>query len=148
MTKAKTTKKTKKTVKTEAKTTAILRKGLRAYVGVYGAAYEAALPVFEKAAKNYNEYAAKGEVLETLVSTYAKDTNKNVRAFAAKRFEKRAAQLRSFIPAPLKTGANDRVAELETEITKLNKKIVKLSKAAPKRVTSATKKIVKTVTAA
>lgn len=143
----KTTKKpsTAKTVKTETtKTTAMFRKGFRAYVGVYGAAYEAAMPVFEKAVKNYDDYAAKGEALETVATTYAKDANKTVRAFATKRFEMRKAQLLSIVPG----AANDRVQELETEIAKLNKKIVKLSKTAPKRATKVAKKVINTVKAA
>ncbi len=140
--------KTTKTTKTTFKTTDALRKGFRAYVGVYGAAYEAALPVWDKAVKNYNDYAAKGEVLETAATTYANDTTKTARAFVTKRFEKRSAQLRSFIPG----AANDRVSELETEITKLNKKIVSLSKTAPKkavkRATKVAKSAVKSVKAA
>jgi len=144
---AKTTK-TAKTAKMTFKTPAIMRKGFRAYVGMYGAAYEAAMPVFNKALKNYNDYAAKGEMLETAATTYAKDTSKTAREFAASRFEKRSAQLRSFIPGV----ANDRTVELEAKIAKLNKKIASLSKTAPKkaakRVTKVAKKATKTVKAA
>jgi len=145
---AKTTKAPKAAPKMTFKTPAIMRKGFRAYVGMYGAAYEAAVPVFNKAVKNYNDYAAKGEVLETAATTYANDTTKTARAFVTKRFEKRSAQLRSFIPG----AANDRAAELEAEIAKLNKKIVSLTKTAPKkaakRVTKVAKTAVKTVKAA
>jgi len=133
-----------KTAKTTFKTTDALRKGFRAYVGMYGAAYERVMPVYNKAVKNYDDYAARGEKLETFAGTFAKDA----RTFATKRFEKRTAQLRSFLPG----AANDRVQELETEISKLNKKIISLSKAAPKklakRVTKVTKKATNTVKAA
>ncbi|MCF6220014.1 MAG: hypothetical protein L3J65_02780 [Robiginitomaculum sp.] len=134
-----TTKTTKTAKKIEAtktsfvanlKTPAIVRKGFRAYVGVFGAAYEAAQPVFDKAVKNYDDYAARGEKLETVATTYAKDTRKSVTEFAKARFEKRSAQLRSFVPG----AANDRVQELEAEISKLNKKIAGFAKKATKAV--------------
>jgi len=129
----KTTKKTE-TVKTSfvanLKTPAIVRKGFRAYVGAFGAAYERALPVYEKAVKNYDDYAARGEKLETVATTYAKDTRKSVTEFAKARFEKRSAQLRSLVPG----AANDRVVELEAEIAKLNKKIVSMAKTTSKKV--------------
>ncbi len=134
----KTTKKTAKTTETvktnfvaNLKTPAILHKGFRAYVGMYGAAYEAALPVYEKAVKNYDDYAVRGEKLETVATTYAKDTRKTVTEFAKARFEKRSAQLRAFVPG----AANDRVAQLEADIAKLNKKIVTLAKKTTKKVT-------------
>ena len=137
------TKTAKKTTKMTFKTPAIMRKGFRAYVGMYGAAYERALPVWNKAVKNYDDYAVRGEVLETSATTYATDATKTARAFAAKRFEKRSTQLRSFLPG----AANDRVQELEVEIAKLNKKIVTLSKSTVKkaatRVTKVTTKVVK-----
>lgn len=131
MTNAKTT----ETVKTPAKTTEALRKGFRAYVGMYGAAYERALPVFQKAVKNFDDYALKGEKLETVAGGYAKDA----RAFATKRYTMRTAQLRSFLPS----SANDRVVELETEIKSLNKKIAKFSKTAATKVTKTVEKTVK-----
>ncbi len=121
--------------KTTAKTTEALRKGFRAYVGMYGAAYERALPVFQKAVKNFDEYATKGEKLETVASGIAKDA----RAFAAKRYAVRAAQLRSVLPG----AANDRVVELETEIQNLNKKIAKFSKSSATKVTKTVEKTVK-----
>lgn len=143
----KTTKKTtaKKTnfaanLKTNLKTPAIVRKGFRAYVGVFGAAYEAALPRYEKAVKtatkSYDDYAARGEKIETAATCYAKDTRKNVTSFAKARFEKRSAQLRSIVPGT----AKGRVVELEAEIAKLNKKIITLAKTGAK---SAPKKAVK-----
>ena len=112
------------------KTPALVRKGFRAYVGVFGAAYEAAQPVFEKAVKNYDDYAARGEKLEAVATTYAKDTRKSVTEFAKARFEKRSAQLRALVPG----SANDRVVELEAEISKLNKKIAGFAKSTTKKV--------------
>ena len=152
MTKAtnKTTKKTAKTItKTTTKTTfkapALLHKGFQAYIGLYGAAYEAALPVFDKAVKNatknYDEFATKGEKLELVATTYAKDTRKTVTEFAKARFEKRSAQLRSFVPG----AANDRVVELEAEIAKLNKKIAAKAKTTAKKATKRVTKVTKTV---
>ncbi len=146
MTKA-TKKTTKKTTKSSFIAPAALRKGLRAYVGLYGAAYEAALPVFDKAVKNvtknYDEFASKGEKLELVASSYAKDTRKTVTDFAKARFEKRSAQLRSFVPG----AANDRVAQLEAEIAKLNKKIAAKTKNTSKKATKRVTKVAKTATA-
>ena len=137
---AKTTKTTKRTLKTPA----ALRKGLRAYVGMYGAAYERALPVFEKITKNYDEFATKGEKLETVATSYAKE----LRTKAKSRLETRTAKIRSLFPK----AANDRVAELEAEIAELNKKLATKAKAAPKkatkRVTKVAKKAADTVKAA
>lgn len=133
----KTTKKTE-TVKTSfvanLKTPAILHKGVRATIGMYGAAYEAALPVYKKAVKNYDDYAVRGEKLETVATTYAKDTRKTVTDFAIARFEKRSAQLRAIMPHLKASAANDRVVELEAEIAKLNKKIVSFAKSTSKKV--------------
>ena len=142
----KTTKKTaKKANKVTFKTPAALRKGLQAYIGLYGAAYEAALPVFDKAVKNatknYDEFAVKGEKLEAVASSYAKDTRKTVTEFAKARFKKRSAQLRSFVPG----AANDRVVELEAEIAKLNKKIAAKAKTTAKKATKRVTKVTKTV---
>ncbi len=146
----------KKTTKYTFKTPAAVQKGFRAYVGLFGAAYERAVPVFEKAAKNYDNYAARGEKLETSATSFVKDASKNVSEFASKRYEMRAAKVRSFFPK----AANDRVVELEAEIAKLNKKIVTLAKntakgtakKAPKKaaksVTKVAKKTVETVKAA
>ncbi len=151
---AKTTKKTTKTSKlaftANLKTPALVRKGFRAYVGVFGAAYEAALPRYEKAVKtatkNYDDYAARGEKLETVATTYAKDTGKNVTDFAKARFEKRSAQLRSFVPLMKENTAKGRVVELEAEIAKLNKKIATSAKLATKKATKTVTKPVTTVT--
>jgi len=144
----KTTKATKYTFKTPA----AVQKGFRAYVGLFGAAYERAVPVFEQAAKNYDDYAVRGEKLETTATSFVKGTRKTVTEFAAKRYELRAAKVRAFFPK----AANDRVVELEAEIAKLNKKIVrpakKMAKKTPKKatkiVTNVTEKTVEAVKAA
>ena len=145
---------TKKTTKTNfvanLKTPALVRKGFRAYVGVFGAAYEAALPRYEKAvkdvSKSYDDYAARGEKLETAATTYAKDTRKNVTSFAKARFEKRSAQLRSFVPQMKDSTAKGRVVELEAEIAKLNKKIASTAKSTAKKATKTVAKTATTVT--
>lgn len=142
------TKTTKKTTKVTFKTPALLHKGFRAYVGLYGAAYEAAVPAFNKAAKNatknYDEFAARGEKLELVATTYAKDTRKTVTEFAKARFEKRSAQLRSFVPTFQASAANDRVQELEAEIAKLNKKITTKAKTATKKTVKRATNVAKT----
>lgn len=142
----KTTKASKTNFTANLKTPAIVRKGFRAYVGVFGAAYEAALPRYEKAVtnatKSYDDYAARGEKLETAATCYAKDTRKNVVSFAKARFEKRSAQLRSFVPGT----AKGRVVELEAEIAKLNKKIATSTKSAAKSASKKAAKVVTTVT--
>ncbi len=148
--------KTTKITKYTFTTPAAVQKGFRAYVGMFGAAYERAVPVLEKAAKNYDDYAARGEKLETSATSFVKDTRKTVTEFAAKRYEMRAAKVRSFFPPRAVKAANDRVVELETEIAKLNKKIVALAKKPTKKVlkkttkpvTNVTKKTVETVKAA
>ena len=125
--------KTTKTTKYTFKTPAAVQKGFRAYIGLFGAAYERAVPVFEKAAKNYDNYAARGEKLETSAASFVKDTSKTVTEFAAKRYEMRTAKIRAFFPPRAVKAANDRVAELEAEIAKLNKKIGATAKKAPKK---------------
>lgn len=119
------------------KTVEVLRKGFRAYVGVYGAAYDRILPVVASASKNYDVFAAKGEAMETVATTFAKDA----RVRAEKSYGDVASKVRGVFP----TSANDRVAELEAEIAGLNKKIVTFSKKATKKTATRTKKAVKTV---
>ena len=117
---------TKKATAQAANTTKFLRKSFRAYVGLYGAAYERIQPVFKTAGKNFDTFAAKGEAIETLATKAAQD----VRVRANKTFDTAKGKVRSALPR----SANDRVQELETEIAKLNKKIVTLTKKAPKKI--------------
>lgn len=114
-----------------------LRKGFRAYVGVYGAAYDRILPVVASASKNYTAFAVKGEAMETAATVFAKDA----RVRAEKSYGGVASKVRAVFPK----SANDRVAELEAEIADLNKKIVRFSKKATKKTATRTQKVVETV---
>lgn len=127
-----------KTAQTQIKkTTEAVRKGFRAYVGLYGAAYERIIPVVKTAGKNYDELAAKGEKLENAAQDFAKDFRSN----AQKTVEGTVGKVRSALPR----AANDRVEELEAEIARLNKKLSakakKATKKPVKRVVKATKKV-------
>lgn len=133
--------KTTKRVMTQSITAAkFAQKSLRAYVGLYGAAYERIQPALKTARKNFDGYAVKGEKLETAATTYAKDA----RVRANKRLDTATNKVRSVLPS----FANDRVQEMEAEIAKLNKKIVSLSKKAPKRVVKTAKKVAEVTQAA
>ncbi len=70
------------------------------------------------------ELIGKGEEIETLAEKNIADARTNVVKFAEPRIEK----IRSLIPA---AGKGDRVAELEAEVEKLNKKIATLTKKTP-----------------
>ncbi len=141
----KTNKKTtKKTVKTMPKAVEALHKGFRAYVGLFGSAYERLQPIAKNVTKTYDELANKGEKIEDNAVSFSK----HARELAAKRIEKRTAQIKSIFPK----AANDRCAELEAEIAKLNKKLAakakKTTHTATKRVTKVAKKATETVKAA
>lgn len=110
-----------------------LRKGFRAYIGLYGTAYDRIVPVVENARKNYDEWATKGEELENAAQSYAKDFRVN----AKKSVEGTVSKVRSALPG----AANDRVEELEAEIARLNKKLRTTVKKAPKKTV---KRVVKT----
>lgn len=128
-----------KTVEAKTFKTAIsLRKGLRAYVGMYSAAYDRIQPVLTKAGQNYDAYAVKGEALELAAQSYAK----GARGRAAKSYDVVVSKVRSALP----NSANDRVAELEAEVATLNKKLVTATKKVTKKtVKTAKKTISKTV---
>jgi hypothetical protein len=131
-----------KTAQTQlTKSTEALRKGFRAYIGLYGTAYDRIVPVVKSATKNYNEWAEKGEKLENEALTFAKD----FRANAQKTVEGTVGKVRSVLPR----AANDRVEELEAEIARLNKKLTASAKKAPKKaVKRAAKPVKKAVKAA
>jgi len=145
MAKTKTSaKKTAKNVKikTEAvKPTALLRKGALAYIGLYGAAFEAAKTRFATVRSStdglFDELVEKGTDIEAKASVFAKGAQLK----ATDRFSASTAKVRSVLP----TASNDRVEELEAEVTKLNKKIAAMAKkkAAAKRVKITTEKTVK-----
>lgn len=141
--KAKTSAK-KTTVKTEkaaVKTTAMLRKGMLAYIGLYGAAYERAQFRFNQAREAtdglFDTLVEKGEEIEVQATELLKDTQSKVTTT----YKQNASKVRSALP----TSANDRVEELEAEIAALNKKIVSVSKKAKKSVAKTAAKAADTV---
>ena len=134
MAKTKTTKAAQKTVETAQKetlkATALLRKGVLAYVGLHGAAYERAKFRFEQVRGAtdglFETFVEKGEELEAKASVFAKDAQVK----ATETFADTTAKVKGMMP----TASNDRVAELESELTTLNKKIASLTKKAAKPV--------------
>ena len=134
MAKTKTTKAAQKTVETAQKetlkATALLRKGVLAYVGLHGAAYERAKFRFEQVRGAtdglFETFVEKGEELEAKATVFAKDAQVK----ATETFADTTAKVKGMIP----TASNDRVAELESELTILNKKIAALTKKAAKPV--------------
>lgn len=128
------TKTTKKaTKKTDAQTrnvTSVIRKGALAYVGLYVAAYDRVKPMLattgDKAEKFFGELVEKGETVEAQAADVAVTAKTRALALAAK--------AREALPT-LPKAANDRVAELEAEIAKLNKKVAAKAKAKSKKAT-------------
>ena len=125
MAKTKATKSTKTASKKDTvKTTALLRKGVLAYVGLHGAAYERAKFRFEQVRGAtdglFDTFVEKGEELEAKATILAKTAQDK----ASETFADTSAKVKGIIPA----ASNDRVAELEAEVTALNKKISALTK--------------------
>jgi len=135
MAKAKTTKATKAAQKETLKATALLRKGVSAYIGLHGVAYDRAKFRFEQVRGAtdgfFDTLVEKGEAIEAKATVFAKDAQ----AKATETFEDTTAKVRGVLPK----GANDRVEELEAEIAKLNKKITAKTKKAAKPVRKAVK---------
>lgn len=133
MAKAKTTKAVETAQKETLKATALLRKGVLAYIGLHGAAYERAKFRFEQVRGAtdglFDAFVEKGEELEAKASIFAKDAQ----AKATETFNDTTAKVRGVMP----TASNDRVEELEAEVAALNKKISGLAKkASPKKMPS------------
>ena len=131
MAKTKATKSTKTAAKKDTvKTTALLRKGVLAYVGLHGAAYERAKFRFEQVRGAtdglFDTFVEKGEELEAKATILAKTAQDK----ASETFADTSAKVKGVIPA----ASNDRVSELEAEVTALNKKISALTKKAAKPV--------------
>jgi len=121
---AKTKTAQKETLKTTAKTTAMLRKGALAYIGLYGAAYDRAKfrveQVRGRADGLFETLVVKGEEIEGKATVFAK----GAQVKASETFSTTTSKVRGVLP----TASNDRVEELEAEITKLNKKISAMAK--------------------
>ena len=131
MAKTKATKSTKTAAKKDTvKTTALLRKGVLAYVGLHGAAYQRVKFRFEQVRGAtdglFDTFVEKGEELEAKATILAKTAQDK----ASETFADTSAKVKGVIPA----ASNDRVAELEAEVTALNKKISALTKKAAKPV--------------
>ncbi|RKQ70983.1 hypothetical protein DES40_0290 [Litorimonas taeanensis] len=135
-----TAKKVEATVDTRVeKATALLRKGALAYIGLHGAAFERAKfraeqvrTAANKARTQGEEFfgtlVVKGEEIEVKATKIAKEAQKT----ATETFEETSEKVKSFVPSNiLPLSANDRVSELEAEVTALNKKIAALSKKKP-----------------
>jgi polyhydroxyalkanoate synthesis regulator phasin len=140
----KTVKSAKKTVAKTAevaetrieRATTMLRKGVLAYVGLHGAAFdlakfraeqvrEAANKARSQGEEFFGTLVVKGEEIEAKAGEFAKDAQKT----ATETFEETSEKVKSFVPSNiLPLSANDRVAELQAEVTALNKKIAALSK--------------------
>ena len=128
MAKAKTSKTTKKAIKaTETETlkaVELARKGALAYVGLHVVAFEEAKTRLTKFRAQRNDFVdtlvARGETLETQATVLAKKTQIK----ASEQF----AETKSKVNFKLPFSANDRVEELEAEITALNKKISAMAK--------------------
>lgn len=136
MAKAKTTKKTKTANKADVSS---LRKGVLAYAGLYGLAYERAQFRAEQL-KN-----ASGELFETLVKkgetleAQGLEMTKEARAKATDMVEDSVETVKNVVPFG---GRDNRVEELEAEVAALNKKIAALSKKAstPRKAPAKTQK--------
>ena len=106
------------------KTTALLRKGALAYVGLYGAAYERAQMRYAQLRSNtdglFDTLVVKGEEIEDKAFGFAK----GAQVKATETFTTTSSKVRGVLP----TASNDRVEELEAEIAKLNKKISAMAK--------------------
>ena len=140
--------KVKTTVKTEAKpvatTAALLRKGTRAYIGLYGAAFQRAQLRFEqvKGATDglFGDLVVRGTDIENRAVSMAKIAQIK----ASDRFNATAEKVADFVPV----AANSRVAELELEIAELNAKLTQLVKPAKKTAAKAKMSTEKTSKAA
>ncbi|MGB0907478.1 MAG: hypothetical protein ACPGVT_08290 [Maricaulaceae bacterium] len=133
---------TKKSVKTNVKTfkaTALLRKGTLAYIGMHGAAFDRMKMRLEQVRSTtdglFEELVVKGEVMEAKATEFAKGTQVK----AAEQYAETTSKVRGMLPK----ASNDRVTELEAEISKLNKKLVATTKKVAKPVKAKTDKVVK-----
>lgn len=143
MAKAKTTTKKKATKKTVEVSN--IRKGARAYLGLYGLAYERAQfradQLKTASGELFETLVKKGEVLEAQTL----ELTKGARAKATDLVEDSVETVKNVVPFGVR---DNRVEELETEIAALNKKIAALSKkASTPRKTTKTTKTVKTAPA-
>lgn len=129
--------------KPAAQVTALLRKGTRAYIGLYGAAFQRAQIRFDqvKGATDglFTDLVTRGAELESRAIGMAKIAQIKT----SDRISAATDMVVDFAPV----AANSRVAELELEVAELNAKIVKLVKPVKKiaepKVKMTTKKMSK-----
>ncbi len=111
-----------------AKATTLLRKGTRAYIGLYGAGFQRAQMRFNQVKRAtdglFTDLVERGTDLETRALGMAKVAQVKT----TERFSATADKVADMVPV----AANSRVAELEAEVASLNAKIAKLGKPAKK----------------
>ena len=115
-----------------AQATTIARKSTLAYVGLHVAAFERVKPAMAAGEKFFGELVVKGEKIEEQAQTQAKDAY----AVASVKAGEIAEKVRNIVPV---FAANDRVAELETELEVLNKRVKAKAKKKTASVKSAAK---------
>ena len=122
-------------VKPVANAAALLRKGTRAYIGLYGAAFQRAQMRFEqvKGATDglFTDLVERG----TEIENRAVDMAKLAKTKSSDGISAATDKVADFVPV----AANNRVAELELEVAQLNAKISKLVKSAKKAAKPAAK---------
>jgi len=110
--------------KPSVKATKLLRNGTRAYIGLYGAAFQRAqlrLEKYKSATDGlFGDLVARG----TEIETRALDMAKIAQIKTSDSFSAATDKVADFVPL----AANSRVAELELEVAKLNAQISKLAK--------------------
>jgi len=125
---AKTKIETTATVKPVLKATELLRKGTRAYIGLYGAAFQRVQMRFEqgKGATDglFTDLVSRGTEIETRAVNLAMVAQTKTMERLSTVTDKAA----NFVPV----AANNRVAELELEVAQLNAQIEDLAKRAKK----------------
>ncbi|MGB6231089.1 MAG: hypothetical protein WBF53_13290 [Litorimonas sp.] len=143
MAKAKTTTKTTRKTKAKVAEVSTLRKGARAYLGLYGLAYERAQFRADQlktvSGELFETLVKKGETLEAQTLELTKDA----RAKATDLVEDGVETVKNVVPFGVR---DNRVEELEAEVAALNKKIAALSKKAstPRKTTKTVKTAPKT----
>jgi len=113
------------------KATALLRKGTRAYIGLYGAAFQRAQLRFEQVKGATDGLFTDLVVRGTEIENRAMDMAKVAQIKTSDRLSAATDKVSDVMPV----AANSRVAELELEVAELNAKISKLAKTSKKSVT-------------
>ncbi len=115
------------------KATALLRKGTRAYIGIYGAAFQRAQMRFEQVKGATDGLFTDLVIRGTEIENRAVGMAKIAQIKTSDRFSAATDKVADLVPV----AANSRVAELELEVAQLNAKISKLAKPAKKSAAKA-----------